>query len=1109
MSIVDATPIAKILPRSPTDGLIARRRLEQLAATARTRRLTVVVAEAGFGKSTLLATWWENTPCAWYTADQHDLDLPTLGRQLSDALRLRVPDIPSDVSWLAEGAGGPELEQFLRADTLAAQLAEILHAQLSSDLILVIDDAHELAAASPSARLVEALCRHAPPRLHLVISGRREPPFQIERLRGQGQLLEIDGGQLAFSVAEVAELVERQLGHDAGDLAAEIHRIAGGWPAAVRLAIEALKSSPPETWSTVFAGLDKPSAPLFSYLAEEVFARHPEPVRALVSKLALFERFTPELCEAIGIEGSRSMLGALTREGLFVERGQDGSLTLRPLIRDYALESLPVPEPVAQNLRSTAGTWLAANGSVADAIQVLLSAETWDQLANVVSSEGARLLAAGQIAPVLRACHAIPAGLRTAEIEQLEGEAQQIQGDWSAAMTCFQRAAAGRMSLPAHLAWRIGLIHYLRGEHNEALAVYQRGVDDRSGEPMEMALLLAWTSTVHWIRGDVEPCRELAVRALAAANSCGDHRALAAAHTVMAMLAALDGDRRANDAHYLLALRAAEEASDVLQVVRIRTNRGSHFLEEGSYAEALQELDVAVRLAELTSFASFLALSLSNRGETKLRMGRIDDALTDLEASRLRYRQIDSDMVAYPLTLIGEIYSERGNLAQARVMLEEGLEIAEQSGDVQGVVPALACLSMVVAGEDPERARALADRAVSYGTGMAYVIALLAAGWVAAAGGDGARARAMAAEAENVARSRHDRPGLADALALAAVTADNARVTTRRLEEAAAIWREVGNPLGEAKVELVLASIDRRAGSAAMRRKAEHQLEALGVRAHQSGNVAAGLLAFLSPHDRVAVRLQSLGGFSVFRDGELVRISEWQSKRARELLKLLIARRGRPAPRGYLMETLWPFEDSERVANRLSVALTTVRGVLDPQRRFSPEHFLSADKDAVALNLDAVDIDVERFLSATDDGLDCLGRGDVARGLPALSSATVLYAGDFLEENPYDDWAVSLREEARAAYVAALRLLARHANDPDAAVTHLLRILETDRYDEQAHVGLVRALADAGRHGEAHRHYLNYRRAMDELGVEPAPFPGSRGGKPPGSDRAASAFSQP
>jgi len=146
---VDATPIAKILPRSPTVGVIARPALEELVATARNRRLTVVVAEAGFGKSTLLASWWETAPCAWYTADHRDLDLPTLGRQLSDALRLRVPDIPSDVSWLAEGAGGPELEQFLRADTLAAQFAEILHAQLSTDLILVIDDAHELEQSSP------------------------------------------------------------------------------------------------------------------------------------------------------------------------------------------------------------------------------------------------------------------------------------------------------------------------------------------------------------------------------------------------------------------------------------------------------------------------------------------------------------------------------------------------------------------------------------------------------------------------------------------------------------------------------------------------------------------------------------------------------------------------------------------------------------------------------------------------------------------------------------------------------------------------------------------------------------------------------------------------
>ena len=290
----------------------------------------------------MLASWWEQAPCAWYTADQHDIDLPTLGRQLGDALRLRVPDIPSDMSWLAEGAGGPELEQFLRADALAAQLAEMLHEQLTTDLMLVIDDAHELAPSSPSARLVEALCRHAPPRLHVVISGRRQPPFQIERLARAGAT-----SRDRWRATRLQRGRGRRVDRTADSVAAmrtspsAIHRIAGGWPAAVTLAIEALKASPPDEWRTVFAGLDKPDAPLYSYLAEEVFARQPDAVRDLVGKLAVFDRFTPELCEAVGLAGSRATLGELTRQGLFVEKEQDGSLALRPLIREYALGVAP------------------------------------------------------------------------------------------------------------------------------------------------------------------------------------------------------------------------------------------------------------------------------------------------------------------------------------------------------------------------------------------------------------------------------------------------------------------------------------------------------------------------------------------------------------------------------------------------------------------------------------------------------------------------------------------------------------------------------------------------------------------------------------------------
>jgi DNA-binding SARP family transcriptional activator len=1098
---MEQTPIARMMPPARPAGAIARPALAGRLAEVLQRRLTAVVAEAGYGKSTLLASWWEAAPCAWYTADRSDREMPSLARRITDALRLRVPQLRGGLTRAVERVAGSESDQTARADALGSRLAQVLHEHLASDLILIIDDIDELGAESPSARLVEALCRHASPRLHLVLAGRSRPPFPVERLRGQGQLLEIGPEQLAFSVEEVAELLAARLGPPATGLAERLHGLAGGWPAAVTLAVEALRETPPESWPSVLAGLDQTRTPLFAYLAEEVFAHQPAELRDLVGRVAFLDEFTPELCIALGL-GSATAVSELTRRGLWVERRQDGSFALRPLIRDYARERLPLTAGLADELRVAAAEWLEGTGDTRAAVEMLLAARKPEPLAALVGRRGSALLSAGHVASVLAASHAIPAPLRTVEIEQLEGEARQVQGDWKGALECYERAAAGREDLPAALAWRMGLLHYLRGQLDAALAVYRRGLDDRAAEPGERALLLAWAATAHWLRRDVESCRALASEALTVAEACGDRRALAAAHTVLAMLAAHDGDRRANDAHYLLALRAAEDARDVLQTVRIRTNRASHFLEEGAYPEALQELEVAVRLAELTSFANFHALSLCNRGETRLRMGRLDEALVDVEASRVRYQQIDSEMVAYPLTLIGEVHRERGNLAQARAAYEEAVAIAETSGDRQALIPALAGLATLLVGDDPTRAAELAGRAVAAGTGLEYVTALVAAGWVAIATGEPSAARELAATATAAARSRRDRAGLADALALGAMSAERPRREVARLREAEAIWHEIGNPLGEAKVQLALAVVERGSGAAARRRLAERQLERLGVHGHRGGSASAGLLAVVGRSHSEAVRIESLGGFAVLRGGELVRLSEWQSKRARELLKLLVARRGRPAARAYLMEALWPEEQPERLANRLSVALTTVRGVLDP-RREAADDYVIADADAVALNLDALDIDLEWFLGAAAEGLSSLRRGDVERALPTLEAAAAAYCGDFLEENPHDDWAAAAREEARAAFVAVSRALAAQVAPAhaDEAVPHLLRILEIDRYDEPANLSLVAALVGAGRHGEAHRHYLNYRRAMDELGVEPAPFPSGERPSPAGPGR--------
>ena len=682
---------------------------------------------------------------------------------------------------------------------------------------------------------------------------------------------------------------------------------------------------------------------------------------------------------------------------------------------------------------------------------------------------------------MLNAVALLPVEQRDAAIEQLAGEAFQVRGDWDEALRCFDRAAGDSEALPPALAWRMGLLEQLRGRLDEAMATYSRATED--GAPRDVALLLAWRAGAHWLRSETEECRADAERAFAIASAAGDAQALAAAHTVLAMLAALEGDRNANDAHYLRALEYADRAGDVLQLIRVRTNRGSRHLEEGAYEEAIAELDLGLRLADLAGFAAFRGLALTNRGEARAKLGRLEEAVADLEDAREIYRRIGSRMVSYPLEKLGEIYRERGDLALARATYDEAISQAEAAADLQGLVPSLCGLARVLAADEPEEAAALAERAVSLGYGMNQVDALVAAGWAALATDDRATALARAAEAATAAGVRRDRSGLAESIELRVLAAPDPASEVGRLEEAAAIWRDLRSPLGQARVALLEALLS---GDSGAQQEAEENLRALGARGYRTA------LSSVLPRDTAQpLVVQALGRFRVLRGGEPIPLAAWQSRKARDLLKILVARRGRPTPRDYLMEALWPEQSPERLGNRLSVLLSTVRTVLDPEKRFDGDHFVAADRSSLWIQSENLPVDVERFQAAASEALAARREGNPDASVK-LAAAEAVYSGDFLEEDAYEEWAIALREEARAAYTEVARALAEDAaarGDADAATRYYLRVLERDPFDEPAHLGLVTALDVAGRHGEARRRFRAYCARMEAIGVESASFP--------------------
>ena len=219
----------------------------------------------------------------------------------------------------------------------------------------------------------------------------------------------------------------------------------------------------------------------------------------------------------------------------------------------------------------------------------------------------------------------------------------------------------------------------------------------------------------------------------------------------------------------------------------------------------------------------------------------------------------------------------------------------------------------------------------------------------------------------------------------------------------------------------------------------------------------------------------------------------WQSKKARDLLKLL-RRPSRPPDRAGRADRSHSGRTRilTRTGNRLSVALSTLRSVLDPEREFAQDHFVVAADGAVRLSLDAVELDVASFLEAAESGLRAWRSGRDEDALTLLETAEGAYTGDFLEEDRYEDWAEPLRREALAVYVEVLRALAEATGAPK----YFLRIIERDRYDEQAHLGLVCALAAAGAHGEARRAYRSYlSRDAEPRSRARAPIPRSDAGR--------------
>ncbi len=229
------------------------------------RKLTLISAPAGFGKTTLVSEWLAGSqrPVAWLSLDEGDNDPTRFLTYFIAALQTITANIGAGVLSVLQSPQPPSTESIL-----TALLNEITTIQ--DHFVLVLDDYHVL-DAKPVDNALTFLLEHLPPQMHLVIATREDPPLPLARLRARGQLTELRAADLRFTPAETAEFLNRVMGLNlsAEDIAA-LETRTEGWIAGLQLAALSMQGrSDAASFIQAFTGSHRF---VLDYLVEEVLA---------------------------------------------------------------------------------------------------------------------------------------------------------------------------------------------------------------------------------------------------------------------------------------------------------------------------------------------------------------------------------------------------------------------------------------------------------------------------------------------------------------------------------------------------------------------------------------------------------------------------------------------------------------------------------------------------------------------------------------------------------------------------------------------------------------------------------------------------------------------
>jgi ATP/maltotriose-dependent transcriptional regulator MalT/DNA-binding SARP family transcriptional activator len=1107
---------AKLSPPNLGSEVLQRPHLIQALIEHAERPLTLLVADAGYGKTTLLASFAAalHRPVVWYSLMSSDADPVVFGRYLLEGFRRDTPRFGRDLYQVLEDTR-PGLRS---AEMLGGTLANELAGLKGPPRLLVLDDFHEVADNPNVVAFMETLLRHQPAQVRIVLATRSVPPLGLERMRVRGEVFELDSSHLRLRRDEIARLfaeVYRRPTRDE-ELAA-LEEATLGWPTAVHLVHESLRRSDQVTLESVLSDFRASNLELRDYLSSEVFARLDGDSRRLLERTAALARFDADLAATLAGHGDAAQLDALARRGLLRTFGSGSSATYQchDLVRRYVRQEIEAQggAPAWRALEGDTAVALAARGIPERALRHFLLAGRVTEAVELLRELAPRLLKQGRAAALLQYLSELPTeplGSDTSLLIAL-ADARQTLGQWDEAERLYQESLercrlTGERGLECAALLGLGKVLNLRGKHEQVLGMAERGLAIAHDGGLETRVrLLQMKAGAHFYLGQYRAAVEVLgqVRSMLAASP-DPELLLPTVHNLAGAYAA-QGKLREASQEFRTALAHVRGTSSPRAPLYL-ANLAFHLADLGELVEARRAAEEGLLASQRFSNRAQETTCHEALAQVLAQAGDLDGALAELRCAEdlnaeLRMEVIAADLLA----LRGRIFCARGQYRRAVEFLGEAVARLERRPDAPQLTEFRATLAWCelragrvrvardllhaliapadVGENDYQRMRVhywLAEALGSLGE-RRNVDAHLATALRLVCQNDYLYFLRVQAREEPAPLLRALARGIELGVVAAALVEAGPAIEEPLLrllatappavgEAAIAVLGEVGGKASRAGFESLAKS--RRTLRPAVRTALRHIDERLG-----RGSGAEAVTQTRIP------RLVLFGPPQLQVDGQAIGASAWPSQRAFHLL-IYLALHARGGSKEALLEHFWPGRQLAAGRRNFHPTLSYVRKVLPRAGgsavvrdgeiyRLNPSYPLTCD----AWDLDRC-VEEARIVS------------DAERKRAMLERATAQATAPFLE-GIYGDWIEPLQTRMRDRVVKLhleIGALCSAAAEHEPALRHFRQAAELDEYRESTRLRVIECLLRLGDRRAAIVEYEKLKALLrSELDVSPLP----------------------